>query len=210
MDQYVAEGAWPSHKKIIVEDIHKGSELDGHVVIDHSLVSPRKVDHTEDNAPVPRMDLGDVQAPTPLQRRSTLILDDGHEDEETIVHHHNDDQHLLVPYHSQNDSDDDDFESANEVYSSEHFESATDDDHDSNGNDSADNPNPYNESWAIFHPALNNKNTANITDNINLTLNETIAPNNVHADNDDSGWHDMHSQWRRASNVAPRSKSCTS
>ena len=145
------------------------------------------------------MNLGDVQAPTPLQRRSTLILDDGHEDEETIVHHHNDDQHLLVPYHSQNDSDDDDFESANEVYSSEHFESATDDDHDSNGNDSIDNPNSYNESWAIFHPALNNKNTARITDNINLTLNETIAPNNAHADDDDSGWHDMHSQWRKAS-----------
>ena len=57
-----------------------------------------EVDHTEDNTPVSSMNLGDVQAPTPLQRRSTLILDDGHEDEETIVHHHNDDQHLFLPF----------------------------------------------------------------------------------------------------------------
>ena len=42
---------------------HEGSE---HAGVDHSLISPRKVDDTG-NTPVLSMGLGDVQAPTLLQ-----------------------------------------------------------------------------------------------------------------------------------------------
>ena len=54
LDQYVAEGAWPIRNKA-VEVPHEGSE---HVGVDHSLISPRKVDDTEDNTPVLSMGLG--------------------------------------------------------------------------------------------------------------------------------------------------------
>ena len=101
-----------------------------------------------------RLGLGDIHAPTPLERRATLVLDIDHADEETIAQHTNTNDALLT-YSSQDGSDCDEFESANEVHSSEGFQSATDDDHNSDSDSKDNQTNAYNDSWAIFHPKIN-------------------------------------------------------
>ena len=150
INQYVNDGFWPNTKNVQTKNVPLGvntpelflrrpplhSEADS---VDSST-SNRSRPHT----PLLRLGLGDIHAPTPLERRATLVLDIDHGDEETIAQHTNTND-ALIAYTSQDDTDFDEFESANEVNSSEGFESATDDDHNS-GSDSKDSQtNAYNE-----------------------------------------------------------------